>query len=111
MTNAEFDRLVSVENLVLAWRRVTTGRNFAYKRYYRGIMHVYESASGATIKDLSTRLRGIFRPAPIARVFQPKPSGLHRSISLLGLEDQIVYQGLANMIAVRTAARRSRLWG
>lgn len=111
MTNAESSRLISIENLSLAWRRVTTGRNLAYKRYYRGVMHVYENASTETIGDLSGRLKAVFHPAPIGRVFQPKPSGLHRSISLLSLEDQIVYQAFANIVAEKIGKRRSKLWG
>jgi hypothetical protein len=111
MTDAEFQRLVSPDNLMLAWRRVTTGRNMAYKRYFRGVMHVYENAAPRLIKDLSVRLRSVYHPSKIGRVFQPKPSGLHRSISLLTLEDQIVYQGIANVVANKIARRRSRLWG
>jgi hypothetical protein len=111
MTDAEFQRLVSSDNLMLAWRRVTTGRNMAYKRYFRGVMHVYENAAQRLIKDLSIRLRSGYHPSKIGRVFQPKPSGLHRSISLLTLEDQIVYQAIANVVANKIARRRGRLWG
>jgi hypothetical protein len=111
MSEAEFQRLVSPENLMLAWRRVTTGRNMAYKKYFRGVMHVYENASEKLIADLSGKLRTTYLTSPIGRVFQPKPSGLHRSISLLTLEDQIVYQAIANVVALKVARRRARLWG
>lgn len=111
MTEAEFKRLISPENLMLAWRRVTTGRNMAYKKYFRGVMHVYENAADRLINDLSSKLRVNYRPSSIERLFQPKPSGLHRSISLLTLEDQIVYQAIANSVALKIARRRDRLWG
>lgn len=111
MTDAEFQRLVSPDNLTLAWRRVTTGRNLSYKKYFRGVMHVYENAFSKLVADLSSRLRSNFHSSPIGRVFQPKPSGLHRSISLLTLEDQIVYQAIANVVAQKIARRRARLWG
>lgn len=111
MTRAEFERLISPANLMLAWRRVTTGRNMAYKRYFRGVMHIYENAAPQLVKDLSVRLLSAYHPSKIARVFQPKPSGLHRSISLLTLEDQIVYQAIANVVANKIAKRRGKLWG
>lgn len=111
MTKAGFARLVSEANLTLAWRRVTTARNLAYKKYFRGVQHVYENAAGNNIRDLSARLSSSFSPTPIGRIFQPKPSGLHRAISLLSLEDQIIYQGLANIVAQRVQARRNKLWG
>ena len=38
------NQLASKNNLRLAWRRITTGGNQQYKRFYRPIYYAYESA-------------------------------------------------------------------
>jgi len=48
----------SRDNLQLAWRRVTTGTNLAYKRYFRPIYYAYEIALAANLRDLHARLNG-----------------------------------------------------
>lgn len=106
-------RLSSVwsrDNLTLAWRRVTTGTNLGYKRYFRPIYYAYEIALTANLRDLHARLHGgSFRPQQPTRVYMPKPSGLQRPLTLLAVEDQIVLQAVANVFAAKTQRRRRKV--
>ena len=92
-----YTQLVSYKNLELAWRRINTATNHAHKRYFRPIYYSYETALEKNLKDLSTRLSGgSFNATKPIRIYTPKNSGLQRPITLLCVEDQIVYQAIAN---------------
>ena len=54
----KINQLASKRNLELAWRRITTGGNFQYKRLYRQIYYAYEVALDANLADLRQRLIG-----------------------------------------------------
>ncbi len=57
-------------------------------------------------KHLKNRLdRSIFEPSDACKLFLPKPSGILRPYTLLGIEDQIVYQAMANVVAERLYPR------
>ena len=45
------NQLASKNNLQLAWRRITTGGNYQYKRFYRPIYYAYEVALDANLAD------------------------------------------------------------
>lgn len=112
MTSREFQRLISYDNLLLAWRRINTARNISYKRYFRPVYYAYEWAVERNLSDLATRLRGgSYTPKSPSRVYMPKPSGLHRAITLLEIEDQILLQAVANSLASKVFVRRNKLQG
>lgn len=101
------NQLASKQNLELAWRRITTGGNYQYKRFYRDLYYAYEVALNANLNDLRQRLLGgSFEPCHPERIYVPKASGLHRPLALLNIEDQIVLQGFANLAATRMHRRR-----
>lgn len=103
-------QLASKRNLELAWRRITTGGNSQYKRLFRHLYYAYEVALDTNLKDLRQRiLGGAFEPSPPSRVYVPKPSGLHRPLTLLAVEDQIVLQAFANLAAKRLQRKRAPL--
>ncbi len=104
-----FETLTSLANLRLAWRRITTGRNYPYKRYFRDLYYVYETALEDNLRGLHRRLQGSYEASPPTRVYVPKPSGLQRPISLLKLENQIVYQAIANIVALKVTRARQPL--
>ncbi len=107
---ALIEQIASERNLELAWRRITTGGNYQYKRFYRQLYVAYEIALKANLKDLRARLLGgTFAPRQPERVYLPKRSGLHRPLSLLHLEDQIVLQAFGNVAARRLYRRRAPL--
>ncbi len=106
----EISQLAATQNLELAWRRITTGGNYQYKRLYRPIYYAYEVALGANLGDLRQRLLGgAFEPRHPERIYLPKASGLHRPLALLNIEDQIVLQAFANLAAKRMQKRRAPL--
>ena len=104
------NQLASKNNLRLAWRRITTGGNQQYKRFYRPIYYAYEVALEANLADLRLRLLGgAFKPQHPERIYVPKASGLHRPLSLLNIEDQIVLQAFAKLAAKRMQKKRAPL--
>lgn len=99
--------LSSMPNLRLAWRRITTGGNYQYKRFFRNLYYAYEVALEDNLKDLQQRLRGgAFEASTPERIYFPKSSGLHRPLALLRMEDQIVLQAFANLAAKKLQKRR-----
>lgn len=102
--------LAALSNLRLAWRRITTGGNHQYKRLFRHLYVAYEVALEANLVDLRERLLAdAFTPRAPERIYLPKTSGLHRPITLLHIEDQIVLQAFANLAAKRLYGRRASL--
>ena len=53
------------------------------------------SVLGYSLRDRIRR--GVYEPASSCKIFLPKPSGLLRPITLLTVEDQVVYQALVNV--------------
>ncbi|MDP2984450.1 MAG: RNA-directed DNA polymerase [Candidatus Latescibacter sp.] len=105
-----WESLVSIKNLKLAWRRINTGRNLQYKRFFRELYLVYESAADENLSDLHKKLIAkVWKPNHSVRIYLPKPSGLQRPISLLGIEDQILLQAIANVFARKLCKKRKRV--
>ncbi|MXV73297.1 hypothetical protein F4Z99_03340, partial [Candidatus Poribacteria bacterium] len=99
--------LISIQILKLAWRRINTGTNLQYKRFFRESYWVYESAADKHIKQLHDDLVAkSWQPKYATRLYLPKPSGLQRPLSLLGIEDQILLQAIANLFAKKLYSKR-----
>lgn len=98
--------LYRIENLQRAWRWIRSNPDAGYKTYFREHYAAYTTAQDALLKDLSDRLRrGAYVPAPSCKIYLPKASGILRPYSLLNVEDQIVYQAAANVVAERLFPR------
>ena len=77
-----------------------------YKSYFRDLYGVYAIADQANLRELQRKLkRGIYEPCDPCKIYLPKPSGILRPYTLLTVDDQIVYQAAANVIAERLAPR------
>jgi hypothetical protein len=99
--------IATKSNLHLAWQRISTGTNQQYKRYFRDLYNAYAIALDDNLGDLRSRLNGgSFKPGETQRLYLPKPTGLLRPITLLTVEDQIVLQAIANLVARRIQPRR-----
>jgi retron-type reverse transcriptase len=106
----KWESLVSAQNLKLAWRRINTGRNLHHKRFFRDFYLVYETALNDNLRSLRAELIAkAWQPTHPDRLYLPKPSGLQRPLSLLGIEDQIVLQAIANVAARKLARKREKL--
>ena len=103
---ADLDQLRHPENLRRAWRWIRSNSDAAYKNYFRPLYQHYAVAEEALLDDLADRLkRDIYEPKPSSKLFHPKTSGILRPISLLTVEDQIVYQAAVNLIAEKLQPR------
>lgn len=106
----QIKQLAATSNLQLAWRRITTGGNQQYKRLFRDLYVAYEVALDENLADLQNRLRGgTFEPKRPERIYLPKSSGLHRPLTVLHIEDQIVLQAFANLAAKKLFLQREPL--
>ena len=103
---AALDQLRHPDNLRLAWRWLRSNPDASYKSYFRPLYQRFAVAEEALLGDLADRLkRGIYAPEPACKIFFPKASGILRPYSLLSVEDQIVYQAAANLIAEKLLPR------
>jgi hypothetical protein len=108
----DLSTLATKTNLHIAWRRITSGQNTGFKAPLRPILESYELGLAEALADLRLRLLSkAYEPTPPLRLYYPKPSGLQRPISYLVIEDQVVYQALANLFAARVLSRRKPLEG
>lgn len=107
----EYNSLVSKNNLKLAWHRIQTGQNTAYKRFFRQMYAGYAAGLDQNLIHLNRMLKGAWEPTSPTREHIPKPSGLQRPLTLLSLEDQIVFQAVANAFAKKMRAKRNEVEG
>jgi hypothetical protein len=90
----------ALPNLERAWRWVRSNPDAQFKGYFRDLYSVYSIAESAALAELSDRLkRGVYQPAHVCKLYIPKPSGVLRPYTLMSVEDQIVYQAAANVVA------------
>jgi hypothetical protein len=93
---------LSRDNFVLAWERIRRGSNIQYKRFFSHLYPSYHFAHSAALTGLRDELRrGTYQPSPATTIYFPKVSRILRPITLLCLNDQIVYQSIVNVIANR----------
>ena len=105
-----WNSLISTRNLKLAWQRINTGTNLQYKRFFRESYLVYDSAADVHIRQLHKDLAArAWQPGYATKVYLPKPSGLQRPLSLLGIEDQILLQSIANLYARKMYSKRQKV--
>lgn len=92
------------DNLKLAYQRLITNPESTYKNYFRDTYSAYGLALDDNINLLFKKLKAGYLPTPSIHAFLPKSNGLCRLYTLLSIEDQIVYQAYANIIAVALSA-------
>ena len=86
-------------NLALAYTRLLTNPESTYKNFFRDTYSIYGMASDKNISLLRSKIKAGYLPAQSFRVFMPKANGLSRMYTILSIEDQIVYQAYANVLA------------
>ena len=76
-----------LDNLQRAWQWIRSNPDRTYKSHFRELYSAYATADGALLKHLKNRLdRSIFEPSDACKLFLPKPSGILRPYTLLGIE-------------------------
>ena len=94
------------DNLSRAWLWTRTSGDAAYKLYFRGLYRAFSLCETEALASIRQRLlNDAYRPCASTKLYFPKSSGILRPVTLLGVEDQIVYQAFANVIAERLAAK------
>lgn len=98
-------------NLLRAWEWILHNPEAWYKNYFRHIYSAYSMATQENLVHLSKRLNeDTFRPTEGIKLYKPKSSGVLRPVTLLGVEDQIVYQALTNVIAEQMKSKVKRYY-
>jgi hypothetical protein len=98
--SSDLKKAYSVANLRKAWQRLLTNTELEYKNYFRDLYKAYALSLDENIADLHKRLVDeLYTVEHSIKVYTPKKTGLLRTFTLLGLEDQIVYQAYANVVA------------
>ena len=86
-------------NLLFAYHRLLTNPESTYKNFFRDAYSAYGMAAERNITLLRSKIKAGYLPANTIRVFMPKANGLNRMYTLMSIEDQIVYQAYANVLA------------
>jgi len=98
-------RSFSTKNLTKAWEWILSNPDWQYKQYFRHLYRAYSACANKNLENLKRRLHdGTYMATTPIRVYLPKRSGILRPYTLLSIEDQIVYQALANVIAPKLHA-------
>ena len=90
----------SIANLNRARKWLLSDPSPQGKNYVRHIYKAHSLNYEKLIEDLRSNLfAGTYTPTAATKFYYPKASGLQRVITVLSIDDQIVYQSLANEIA------------
>lgn len=97
---SDLRRVFDLGNLRRAYRWLLSNPDPAYKNYFRDAYDAFALASETHLRWIRQEgLRERYQVSHASKVLLPKPSGSLRSITLLTVEDQIVYQACVNLIA------------
>ena len=99
---ADLKKAFDVSNLRRAARWILASSDVTYREYRQGALTELSSYPARLWTVLSDRLsRGIYEPSGARRVQLPKQSHAARTYTLPCVQDEIVYQALANVVAER----------
>lgn len=100
MSEKTFEIYFSSDNLKLAYYRIVCWPERLVKDRF-GI-HAFGAQLNKNLKQLSEKLIcGKYSPQRGFKYYEPKSSGTQRTKTLLMIEDALVYQAIANVIAAR----------
>lgn len=97
---SHLDNVFELKNLRRAYRWTMSNPDSQYKSYFRDSYDAFAIASDTHLKWI--RQEGIkerYQVTHASKILIPKQSGILRPITLLTVEDQIVYQACVNLIA------------
>ncbi len=94
--NAMREQVLAADNLQRAWRRVKSNARAP------GVDGMTGEAFPVLVREDWPRIRsalteGTYRPAPVRRVFIPKPDGSQRPLGVPSVLDRVIQQALAQV--------------
>lgn len=105
---SDLRRVFDLKNLRRAYRWLLSNPDPIYKEYFRDAYDAFALASETHLKWIRNEgIRERYQASHASKVMLPKASGSLRSITLLTVEDQIVYQACVNIVA-EALYRRTR---
>lgn len=109
---SDLQRVFDLNNLRRAYRWLLSNPDPAYKGYFRDAYDAFALASETHLRWIRQEgLRERYQVSHASKVLVPKPSGSLRSITLLTVEDQIVYQACVNLVADALFRRTRHRYG
>jgi hypothetical protein len=94
------NRVFDLKNLRRAYQWLLSNPNASYRAYFEDSYDAFALSSDTFLKRIrKDGLTHRFDPSHAAKVMIPKPSGTMRPITLLTVEDQVVYQAIVNIIS------------
>lgn len=105
---SDLEAVFNLNNLRRAYQWVMSNPDAQYKSYFRDSYDAFAIASDTHLKWIRQEgLKERYQVSHASKLLLPKPSGTLRPITLLTVEDQIVYQACVNLIA-DTLKRKTR---
>lgn len=97
---SDLRRVFDLGNLRRAYRWLLSNPDPIYKEYFRDAYDAFALASETHLKWIRQEgLHERYHVSHASKILLPKASGSLRSITLLTVEDQIVYQACVNIVA------------
>ncbi|WP_157573200.1 reverse transcriptase domain-containing protein [Novosphingobium sp. AAP83] len=97
---SDLEAVFNLNNLRRAYQWVMSNPDAQYKSYFRDSYDAFAIASDTHLKWIRQEgLKERYQVSHASKLLLPKPSGTLRPITLLTVEDQIVYQACVNLIA------------
>lgn len=97
---SSLNKVFDLANLRRAYQWLLTNPNAHYRSFFQDSYDAFALASDTFLKRIrKDGLSHRYSPSHAAKVMTPKQSGTLRPITLLTVEDQVVYQAIVNVIA------------
>lgn len=98
---SDWENFLEIRNFELAWQRILRSSHY-YNKDRLGL-RVYEANLYPNLEHLINRIdHQTFEPSETENIYLPKNTGAIRRISVLTIDDQLVYQSLVNVISRKT---------
>ena len=98
-----WDEFLSPDNLQLAWNRVV--RSIHGDTKDRLALSAFNHSLARNLKLVRSQIeRDTYEPSVALKMYQPKRAGTLRGLSILTVQDRVVYQAIGNVVANHTNA-------
>lgn len=97
----DWNDFLSIDNFLLAWHRILRSKHYHNKD--RIGFRVYEANLRVNLQNLIDMIgQDVYQPSASEKVYAPKRAGTVRSLAVLSMNDRIVYQAIANIVAKKS---------